>query len=48
MFVFIEIFVGFVVFKFSSDVKIDNKDFWKEFEIFEGVNKVYVFCIYLV
>lgn len=43
MLVLTETSVGFVVFKLSSDAKIDNKDLWKEFETPEGANKAYVF-----
>ncbi|OXM78362.1 nucleolar protein 58 [Cryptococcus neoformans Bt63] len=39
MLVLTETSVGFVVFKLSSDAKIDNKDLWKEFETPEGANK---------
>lgn len=42
MLVLTETSVGFVVFKLSSDAKIDNKDLWKEFETPEGANKAYV------
>lgn len=45
MLVLTETSVGFVVFKLSSDAKIDNKDLWKEFETPEGANKAYVFRI---
>ncbi|WVF65447.1 nucleolar protein 58 [Kwoniella sp. CBS 6097] len=39
MLVLTETSVGFVVFKLSSDAKIDSKDLWKEFETPEGANK---------
>ncbi|WWD21363.1 nucleolar protein 58 [Kwoniella shandongensis] len=39
MLVLTETAVGFVVFKLSSDAKIDSKDLWKEFETPEGANK---------
>ena len=42
MLVLAETAIGFVVFKLSSDAKLDNKDLWKEFETPEGANKAYV------
>ncbi|ORY33091.1 hypothetical protein BCR39DRAFT_521162 [Naematelia encephala] len=39
MLVLTETPIGFVVFKLSSDAKLDNKDLWKEFETPEGANK---------
>ena len=39
MLVLTETAIGFVVFKLSSDAKLDNKDLWKEFETPEGANK---------
>jgi nucleolar protein 58 len=42
MLVLAETAIGFVVFKLSSDAKIDSKDLWKEFETPEGANKAYV------
>ncbi|WRT69164.1 nucleolar protein 58 [Kwoniella shivajii] len=39
MLVLTETSIGFVVFKLSSDAKIDSKDLWKEFETPEGANK---------
>lgn len=42
MLVLTETAIGFVVFKLSSDAKLDNKDLWKEFETPEGANKAYV------
>ncbi|KAK1922601.1 putative pre-rRNA processing protein [Papiliotrema laurentii] len=39
MLVLAETAIGFVVFKLSSDAKIDSKDLWKEFETPEGANK---------
>lgn len=39
MLVLAETAIGFVVFKLSSDAKLDNKDLWKEFETPEGANK---------
>lgn len=43
MLVLAETAIGFVVFKLSSDAKLDNKDLWKAFETPEGANKAYVF-----
>ncbi|KAK8843982.1 nucleolar protein 58 [Kwoniella newhampshirensis] len=39
MLVLTETAIGFVVFKLSSDAKIESKDLWKEFETPEGANK---------
>jgi nucleolar protein 58 len=44
MLVLAETAIGFVVFKLSSDAKLDNKDLWKEFETPEGANKACVSC----
>jgi nucleolar protein 58 len=46
MLVLAETAIGFVVFKLSSDAKLDNKDLWKEFETPEGANKAWVELIW--
>ena len=40
MLVLAETAIGFVVFKLSSDAKLDNKELWREFESPEGANKL--------
>lgn len=42
MLVLAETAIGFVVFKLTSDAKIDSKDLWKEFETPESANKTCV------
>jgi nucleolar protein 58 len=42
MLVLAETAIGFVVFKLSSDAKVDSKELWKEFESPELANKALV------